>query len=71
MQIEANMRVVKSSTSTEVFITRDADPHINFALYLPPDADIKPGDTIEFVAPADQQPAKQAKRLSTAPPPVA
>ena len=48
MKISSNIRVVKSQTGTEVFITA-SDPYLNFALHLPPDASIKDGDSIEFV----------------------
>lgn len=48
MRINGNIRVVKSQTATEVFITA-SDPYLNFALHLPPDAAIKDGDSIEFV----------------------
>ena len=73
MKIEANVRVVKSSAATEVFVTRDRDPYINFALHLPADAEIKSGDSIELVGPPDTAPAVEtapkATRLSTANPP--
>ena len=48
MRISGNIRVVKSQTATEVFVTA-ADPYLNFALHLPPDAAIKDGDSVEFV----------------------
>jgi len=48
MKISGNIRVVKSPTGTEVFIT-SSDPYLNFALHLPVDAAIKAGDSIEFV----------------------
>lgn len=48
MKISGNIRVVKSPTGTEVFVTA-RDPYLNFALHLPADVAIKDGDSIEFV----------------------
>jgi hypothetical protein len=69
-----NTRVVKSSAATEVFVTNES-PYMNFAIHLPPDADIKSGDSIELVGPPDLQPAEvaptgKASRLSTTAPPA-
>jgi uncharacterized Zn finger protein len=47
MKIKGNIRVVKSTAATEVFVTA-REPYINFAIHLPPDAEVKDGDSIEF-----------------------
>jgi hypothetical protein len=48
MKISGNIRVVKSSAGTEVFITA-REPYVNFAIHLPPDAKVKDGESVEFV----------------------
>ena len=56
MKIEGNIRVLKSSAGTEVFIT-SKDPYINTVMHLPADAEITDGDTIEIV----QLPSSEAQ----------
>ncbi|MEK6281877.1 MAG: hypothetical protein AABN95_16105 [Acidobacteriota bacterium] len=61
MKIEADVRVVKSSAGTEVFITRNADPYINTVFHLPPDAQVKSGDSIEIVQTPEAKPLSKAE----------
>lgn len=59
MRIEnCTLRVNKSSSATEVFITSKSG--INTVLYLPPDVDVDPTKPLEFV-PAAPPPVVETK----------
>ena len=63
MRIEnCTLRVNKSSSATEVFITSETG--VNTVLYLPPDAQVNPAEPLEFV-PAPPPPAENPRKTET------
>lgn len=63
MRIEnCTLRVNKSSSATEVFITSKSG--VNTVLYLPPDANVDPTKPLEFI-PTPPPPVEDAKKLET------
>ena len=65
MKIEnCTLRVNKSASATEVFITSQSG--INTVLYLPPNTDIDPDQPLEFV-PAPPPPPVTEPKIATQP----